>query len=361
MAKVDTLVGVRALPEIPDGTEFNTAWEKVTMSDSAGSAMSFYGTYVWSHNGEMYLNATHKWDKASQTWLSVEWFLPGSDTAASFYGSNIFAWDGDVYLTNSGNVYKLPAGYTGNTWQSVTVNLGDLTSIPGVSDLWIGNDGGLFYTTYTRPISGEAYLSAYEISKGSDGSLTLTAKKWYESSDAQSGTEVMEMYGNKLWADMSGNIYDADGCRQMKYGSLIISSSGFGVVEGYYLAPADTFAAEPGKRETIWSDGTNVYYVKTTQSGTMFNPTYTYTYYKFDETSKAWVKVTLGGNPPITYGSYVWTDGTNLYYSGGTTHYKLAALPKDINPCYLKENGEWVKKDVFQLQNGEWVQISFKG
>jgi len=361
MAKVDTLVGVRALPEIPDGTKFNTAWETMTMADSAGSAMSFSGANIWSHNGEIYLNSTHKWDKASQTWVSVEWFFSDSETAATFQTSAtyIFTWNGAVYLRSTyQKVYCLPAGYTGNTWQVVTFSgymdaYGSI-AFPELSGLWTDKDNRLFYTKYSAGTSfNPSYFHSYIARKGSsDLEITFSPYTWYEgeySSPSAAVTAVTELYGSHLWADSKGNIYDAKGKRKMVYG--VMTTPEGAIIYDYYLAPADDFAgftSSKGKAY-MWSDSINVYYCANTSTS-----------YIFDEASQTWVTHVFDGISGNVDGSKIWTDGTNLYYSNSSTHYKLAALPKDINPCYLKENGEWVKKDVFQLQNGEWVQISFK-
>lgn len=60
--------------------------------------------------------------------------------------------------------------------------------------------------------------------------------------------------------------------------------------------------------ENIWTDGDNIYY------------SYGSTHYV--KNGNTWVTKTWTGLTDF-YGKYIWTDGTNIYYSYQTTHYRL--------------------------------------
>ena len=56
----------------------------------------------------------------------------------------------------------------------------------------------------------------------------------------------------------------------------------------------------------VWTDGTNIYY----SSGT--------THYVLDKSTSTWSSKSWNGLNSFA-GDYIWTDGDNIYYSGGTS------------------------------------------
>jgi len=62
-------------------------------------------------------------------------------------------------------------------------------------------------------------------------------------------------------------------------------------------------------RSYIWSDGTNTYYSNNSKQ------------YQYDKSDHQWYPKTWNGFNPD--GRYIWTDGENIYYSYQSTHYVL--------------------------------------
>lgn len=60
----------------------------------------------------------------------------------------------------------------------------------------------------------------------------------------------------------------------------------------------------------IWTDGTNVYYSEGTKQ------------YKLNDSTLTWTEQTWTGLTDF-YGSYIWTDGTDIYFSEASRQYKL--------------------------------------
>ena len=55
-----------------------------------------------------------------------------------------------------------------------------------------------------------------------------------------------------------------------------------------------------------------------------------------------------------------WVDGYIVFYSQQDPSYNVEVLVsvKELKPCYLKENGEWVKKTAYERIDSKWVKIS---
>ena len=86
----------------------------------------------------------------------------------------------------------------------------------------------------------------------------------------------------------------------------------------------------------IWTDGTDIYYSKSTSQ------------YVLDTTTSTWNEKTWTGLTNFD-GSYIWTDGENIYYSLGTSQYILdkststwnvKTWNENVNGSYIWTDGE---------------------
>ena len=73
------------------------------------------------------------------------------------------------------------------------------------------------------------------------------------------------------------------------------------------------------RAEDIWTDGIDMYRSRREMPGYY----YEYHNFKLDRSTNTWNDVSWNGFNELMSGSYVWTDGTNTYYSSGSTHYVL--------------------------------------
>ena len=73
----------------------------------------------------------------------------------------------------------------------------------------------------------------------------------------------------------------------------------------------------------IWSDGDNIYY-------SYIDGTYRINQYVLDKSTSTWSTKTWNGLSSID-GRNIWADGTNIYYSNGTGQYKIIMNKPTIN------------------------------
>lgn len=108
----------------------------------------------------------------------------------------------------------------------------------------------------------------------------------------------------------------------------------------------------------IWTDGTNIYYSNKTLQGVL--------------TESGWAVKTWNGLSQF-FGSYIWTDGTNIYYSNTENQFVLNGdtwVTKDWNVTLQYGSQVWTDgtniyysyaKNHYKLVNGVWETKEWQG
>lgn len=308
---------------------FTPAW----MSTFTGYGYDIWksGTDVYYSHGESHLklNTTTsepKWDE--QTWKGL----------TDFDGRNIWTSDGEIYYSCGADQYQLDK--TISTWNEKIWN--GLTNIYG-SNIW--TDGTHIYYS--------AGTIQYQLDKSTS---TWSQKTW---------SGLTNFYGQNIWADEKHNeIYYSNSTQQYKLGT-----------SSWYEKTWGGIAQIDGYR--VWTDGENIYYSNPGQQYQLdtANATWNVKQWKTDYNFQ-WEQIKSFDN---LYGSSIWTDGENVYYSSRETQYWLdpndlvwknkhwSNLPVDIQSQHIWVSGDAVYYSFgtqqYQLDkiNSAWVPQTWNG
>lgn len=352
MAKLLTATSARALPDIPVSGNLNT-WESAedlieALADIGdGPGFSFNGSKVWSHNGNMYYNNTYTLADTG-SWGYTSWDGPGFNFGIIIDGESAFSFNGTTFVLYSGSKLGcIKAGATYSTLVNANLTGFTISDTFDANNFWVHpeiNDA-IFYTNINTNIGVNEH---YRVTQGTNyNELVFTSETLVHKSGASVAGIVK---GSNMWADNTGRVYNT--CTDDASLTFEITVPDTETMQLCCLYKSFTNIPYINGSD-VWTDGVNTY-----ASGSyLINGAYVYKTFKLGTDGKTWAEQAFKGGSRITP-SNLWTDGVNIYHSEGTTYYKLSA--PDISPCYLLENGEWVKQNVFQLQSGAWVQISSK-
>ena len=315
-----------------------------------GLAEKIIGKYIWTDGDYIYCNTSYTGryvlDKYTNTWSQKTWYFDGV-TSSNFTSGNYIWTDGtDIYYSNGSNkqfvLNKSTSTWSTKTWTGLSTMLG--------TQIW--TDGTYIY------YSNGGNTSQYVLDKSTS---TWSKKTW---------TGLTNFYGNRTWTD-GANIYYSNGSSTSQY--ILdktnstwskITVSGYTSADGLYVFhdPVSTniyycngidaqyiwnnsnytwvtrnWTFSPSfLGKYIWSDGTDYYY----SNGTV--------QYVYDKANSEWTQATwsvLGGTADFSAFD-IWTDGNSIYYSNGTTQYEL-----DTNARFTWKTKTWSNLSGFLGRN----------
>lgn len=226
-------------------------------------------TYHYSGSSSLKLNKLHpisvsnlRWDKARFSWSG------GSSSSST-----------DIWKSVN-NIY-LRAGLFGDyildkdtlTWSACSI------SHPNSFDTkYVWNDGVNTYYSYG---------STHRILDESTNTVKWVTKTW---------TGLTSFTGDYIWTD-GQDIYYSNNTDQY----VLDKETSTWVTKTWNLTSF--------KGDNIWTDGEDMYLPDGTTSSSQ---------YILDKETYTWKKVKLEGVVSFTIGSYIWSDGSNTYYSSGS-------------------------------------------
>ena len=320
---------------------------------------SFNGEFVWTDGENIYYSYgsnQYVLNKSTSTWTAKTW-----NGLSEFYGSYIWTDGTNIYYSYSNT--QMVLNKSTSTWSAKTWN--DLTEFDGIN-IW--KDGDDIY--YSSPSSGTTSLSGgtpkkqYVLNKSTD---TWVSKTWNGESNFAGSTvwfdgqkfhmktsngstgysyEYVLDKSTSTWTQIasgrvSSGIFIATGDRIWTYRGNIYTSSGS---NNYVWDPdADEWISKTWEGisvnisgNDVWSDGEKLYYSHGS-SQYIFNAPTTFPKSDFGLTGvnlsvgvrstydNVWADKVWSGITDLRSfnGIYIWTDGTDTYYSNGSTHYVL--------------------------------------
>jgi uncharacterized repeat protein (TIGR02543 family) len=263
----------------------------------------------WSLDGETVITVSENAITSDVIYYAV-FVLNDNFTAVSFSGLSSFVGDNvwtdgtDTYYAVGSSYYILDADT--RTWTSISMTWKSSTAFSPNCVFNIGDNTYYIYGTTSYKFDSSSYSWTY-FSLGINNNT--------------------EYYGYYVWTDGT-NYYFSKGTKQFVFDedtSKFVSMTWSGLTSfdgddvwtdgtSYYCSDyvldsdtstwtSVTITCPFTLFEFIWTDGTNVFYSFSGHN------------YIFDSSSLTWNSITFTGLNTIR-GSYMWTDGTNVYYSG---------------------------------------------
>ena len=262
-------------------------------------------------------------DMVNKDWVKVNWF-----GLNNFNASNIWT-DGTDYYYSEGNIHfkKDPVN---NAWEQVTWS--GLTEFSGrhvwnyngktyYSDATTTGEGNKNYVLNTANntwlttgwseflvgdfifvIDGVCYYN--DMTSPFTGEYTFDGETWEKISAGN-------IIGGSVWTD--GTDYYACNTTPGRYGGNLIWNRNTGKWETISWKGVVANAANSRMYgSNVWTDGTNLYYSSNVANAVIDIKNLTLS-------EKTWI-----GGPSSLYGENIWTDGENIYYSKGTEQYVFA-------------------------------------
>lgn len=336
---------------------------------------SFNGEDVWYYNNDIYCctgNSSYYYKYTNQgTWERLSW--PSTTYSSDIEGKYIWTDGTDYYCSNTAfsslRQYKLNSNFTWSTvtWSGITA--------PNKSYIWSYN--------------GNTYYSNNEIQKVLSGTSWLNMTDWIG---------ISSFSGADIWEDVSNECYYTN---KYKFNLINNIKTWETVTWTNYPSAIVTFYSY-----NIWNDGTNVYYSMggsssnyiidcSTNTWTSISDNWNHVYgedvwkidndhiymsheddyeFEFDKANNTWSNKTWNGF--ITFeGDYMWTDGTDLYYSEGYIQKKfIEADNKWTNMTWsglttFDGNKIWTDgKNIYycgthklNIFTNAWVPVTWKG
>lgn len=242
-------------------------------------------------------------------WVPKEWvgFNP--------LPSNIWT-DGDNIYCSYDTSYQYVINVLNNTWNPVTwYDTSDNVVYPDGSMIWSDNDGNIYWTQQNK---------SYKYNK--------TTGKW----DPYTWN-IELILGNRVWKD-----------GEHIYLSLLWSTydEQYELINGLWT-PKTWNGLTSFDRTNIWTDGTDIYYSKSSNQ------------YVLDRATSTWLTKTWYGLSSVN-GIYVWTDGKDTYYSNGAndqyildkSSYTWNQITWNIDESIIRGSLIWNIFDDIYLSNG---------
>ena len=199
---------------------------------------------------------------AIDTWKNNTW-----GGVNQFYNTDIWKLDDNIYLSVGSDHYVLnqtTMGWETKTWNGCSEFRG--------SDIWFqGNNVYLSFTTQ----SGEEH---YVLNKATD---TWEEKIWHN---------VSGLSGASVWKDLDGNIYN------YFYQKLDVATDTWEDLTDFQPDSSSLV-------QNLFYYKNNIYYVSYSKI------------YLFNSSTRTWTDAFVSWISLNLVGEYIWTDGTNIYYS----------------------------------------------
>ncbi len=298
-----------------------------------------YGYDVWQSGTDVYYSHGESHLKLNTTASELQWDKQTWKGLTDFDGHNIWTNDSEIYYSCGTTQYQLDK--TTSTWSIKEWN--GLTNIDG-NNIW--TDGtNIYYSAGTIQ---------YQLDKSTS---TWSTKTW---------GGLANFYGQNIWVDEKHKeTYYSNSTQQYKLGTSSWYEKTWGgitQIDGY----------------RVWTDGENIYYSNPGQQYQLdtANATWNAKQWKTDHNFQ-WEQIKSFDN---LYGSSIWTDGENVYYSSSReTQYWLdpnsliwkkkhwSNLPVDIQSKYIWFSGDVVYYSFgtqqYQLDkiSSAWVPQTWNG
>ncbi len=290
-----------------DGDWVSKTWTGLT---------DFEGNNIWTDGENIYYSSDDKqYVLNGDKWEEKTWTAPNT-----LYGQSIWTDGENIYYSSDDKQYVL---YTSSGWYKKTWT--GLTSFYSY-DIW--TDGNNIYYSNKE--------KQYVLNKTTS---TWSTKTW---------TGLTSFYGEYIWTDGTYVYYNNEYILEpgSSYWRKVTYKSSFTVGSWYYecawtdgdyiyFGHETTYRVRPTRTSSnfvshmtwkektfegsssfdgsfIWTDGTDTYYS---------NGSYQYV---LNKTTNKWDTKTWAGSLKPTDGRYIWTDGTDTYYSFGSTQYVLS-------------------------------------
>ena len=247
------------LPELEDtATQEFQGWQKNGEGDPVNTAsINDHTEFVAS--------------MVNKDWVKVNWY-----GLNNFDGNNVWT-DGTDYYYSAGNIHfkKDPAT---NAWNQVTWS--GLTEFDG-KNVWNYN-GKIYYSTATFDYAAGGVITGNNYVLNTD-SNTWVKLNWSEG-----------IFGE--------GVFIMDGVCYFGYANTPYPAKKFNGTTWEDSEIANVLS------NSVWTDGVNYYCNKPSAEGSRI----------YDRNTETWDKITWqieGSSSRVINGEYVWTDGTNMYYS----------------------------------------------